>query len=51
VLFDEKPVVFGLCDMAQNRRRGRAADLPSPEPTVPFDPIAALLRKARKENA
>jgi hypothetical protein len=50
VLFDGTPVVFGLCDVAANRHRRRAAPLPSPEPTVPFDPIAALLQKARKEK-
>jgi transposase InsO family protein len=49
VLFDRQPVVSGLCDMAANRHRGRAAEAASPEPTVPFDPIAALLEKARRE--
>lgn len=48
VLHDGKPVVFGACDAVANARSGRGADAPVPEPTVPFDPIAALLRKARK---
>lgn len=51
VLCDAKPVVFGLCDMAANRHRRRIEAAPVPEPTVPFDPIAALLQKARKENS
>lgn len=51
VCVDGTPVVFGPCDMAVNRRRGRAEAATLPEPTVPFDPIAALLQKARKENA
>lgn len=50
VLFDQKPVVFGLCDVAANRHRRRAEPAPASEPTVPFDPIAALLAKARKET-
>lgn len=51
VSVDGTPVVFGPCDMVANRHRGRAQTTPLPEPTVPFDPIAALLQKARKENA
>lgn len=50
VLFDQKPVVFGLCDVAANRHRRRTEASPSPQPTVPFDPIAALLHKARQEK-
>ena len=50
VAVDATPVVFGPCDMVANRRRGRGEAAPLPEPTVPFDPIAALLQKARKEN-
>lgn len=50
VLFEEKPVVFGLCDVAANRHRRRAEPAPASEPTVPFDPIAALLKKARQEK-
>ena len=48
--FDDKPVVFGLCDSQKNQRRGRAKTEATPEPTVPFDPIAALLAKARQEK-
>jgi len=51
VLFDGQPIVFGLCDMAANGHRARAGALPAPELTVPFDPIAMLLEKARKETA
>lgn len=50
VLFEKQPVVFGRCDVVANRHRGRAETSPSPEPTVPFDPIAALLHKARQEK-
>lgn len=50
VLLDEHPVTFGLCDVAANRHRRRAEPSPSPENTVPFDPIAALLHRARKEK-
>jgi transposase InsO family protein len=49
VEFEASSIVFGLCDMAANRHRGRAAAAPSSEPTVPFDPIAALLEKARRD--
>ena len=51
VVFDGKPILFGLCDMAANRHRKRIEAAPVSEPTVPFDPIAALLQKARKENS
>jgi putative transposase len=51
VLHEDTPVVFGRCDMAANRHRRRAAAAPATEPTVPFDPIAALLQKARKETS
>ena len=50
VVLDDKPVVFGPCDLAANRHRRHADELPAPEPTVPFDPIAALLQKARMET-
>ena len=51
VLHEDTPVVFGRCDMAANRHRRRAAAAPATEPSVPFDPIAALLQKARKETS
>jgi transposase InsO family protein len=47
-LHDDVPVVVGRCDPALNRSRKRGKPEPVPEPTVPFDPIAALLAKARK---
>jgi putative transposase len=50
VSVDATPVVFGPCDMVANRGHGRGEAAPLPEATVPFDPIAALLQKARKEN-
>ena len=50
VVHDGQPVTFGPCDPKANRHRRRAPDLDAPAPTVPFDPIAALLAKARKEK-
>lgn len=47
---DGRPVVVGRCDPEQNARRGRAPVTEPPQPTVPFDPIAALLAAARTEN-
>lgn len=47
---DGTSIVFGPCDPSANRHRGRAAAEPTPVPTVPFDPIAALLQAARKEK-
>lgn len=46
-----RPVRFGPCDPVANRRR-RRQQAPEPQPSrdVPFDPITALLEKARKEN-
>lgn len=43
-------VVFGLCDPVANAHRGRPgpSDIPK-APTTPFDPIAALLARARKD--
>ena len=49
VQFDGQPVVFGPCDPALNRGRRRAAPEP-PSQTVAFDPIAALLARARQET-
>lgn len=48
--YQGQPVVFGPCDPAANRHRRRAAPAPAPAPTVPFDPIAALLARARQET-
>lgn len=48
VLLDQKPVVFGLCDMAANANAGRGVTEPVLTPTIPFDPIAAMIQKARK---
>lgn len=48
--FQGQPVVFGPCDPAANRHRRRAAPVEAPAPTIPFDPIAALLARARKET-
>jgi putative transposase len=50
VAHEGQVVVFGPCDPRANRHRGRAPDLDVPAPTVPFDPIAALLAKARQEK-
>jgi len=50
VRHDEKPVPFGPCDPAVNRHRRRAEPSEAPAPTLPFDPIAALLAAARKET-
>ncbi len=47
---DGTEVSFGPCDPKANRHRRRADDLESTPPTVPFDPIAALLAAARKET-
>lgn len=47
---DGRPVIVGRCDPAENARRGRATPTEIPTPTMPFDPIAALLAAARKEN-
>ena len=51
VEFEGKAVDFGRCNPAANHRRRRATDHAEPEATAPFDPIAALLAKARQENA
>ncbi len=50
VSFDGRPVDFGLCDPSVNRHRRRAPEADDDVATVPFDPIAALLDKARKEK-
>lgn len=47
---DGRPVIIGRCDPEHNARRGRAPATEIPAPTVPFDPIAALLADARKDN-
>ncbi len=49
VSFDGRVVDFGVCDPAVNRHRRRAPEADEIANTVPFDPIAALLDKARKE--
>lgn len=48
--YQDKPVAVGACDPALNRGRRRAKPEDAPTPTVPFDPIAALLDQARKES-
>lgn len=48
--FQGNPVVVGRCSPTLNRRRGRAPAVPDSAPSVPFDPIAALLAQARKEQ-
>jgi hypothetical protein len=48
--YQDKPVVVGVCDPALNRGRRRARPENAPVPTVPFDPIAALLDQARKQE-
>lgn len=49
--YQNKPVVVGVCDPALNRGRRRAKPADEAVSTVPFDPIAALLEKARKEQS
>ena len=47
-----KPVTFGPCDPVANAHRGRpgpSTDSQKKKNTTPFDPIAALLARARKE--
>ena len=51
VTWQDQPVRAGLCDPVANRSRPRPKT-PDPAPTretTPFDPIAALLQKAREE--
>jgi transposase InsO family protein len=48
--YQDKPVVVGVCDPALNRGRRRAKPEAAPTSTVPFDPIAALLARARKQE-
>jgi len=43
-------VRFGVCDPVANRSRRRAPAPPPTPSTTPFDPIAGLLERARKEN-
>jgi transposase InsO family protein len=51
VSFDGRAVDFGRCDPSANRHRGRTPEADADDAaTVPFDPIAALLDKARKEQ-
>ena len=50
VIHDGRPVDDGPCDPTANQRRRRAAHMPEAVATAPFDPIAALLAKARKET-
>jgi hypothetical protein len=45
-----QPVRIGCCDPTANSHRGRPAPTEAVAPTTPFDPIAALLAAARKEN-
>lgn len=47
---DDTALVVGRCDPAFNRGRKRAKPEVAAAPTVPFDPIAALLAKARKPH-
>lgn len=48
--YQDNPVIIGRCDPALNRGRRRGTTVDDPLPTVPFDPIAALLNQARKET-
>ena len=49
--YGDAPVAIGPCDPIANGRRGRAdVAEPATQPTVPFDPIAAMLEAARKEG-
>ena len=48
VVLDGMPVVFGLCDALANAQAGRGPAEPDPVPTIPFDPIVAMIQKARK---
>ena len=52
VLAQGQPVRFGLCDPVANRRRIKAPADQTSEPTssAPFDPISALLQKAREAS-
>lgn len=49
VSYKGRPVRFGLCDPIANSQRSRPAKGVEPQRTTPFDPIAALLQKAREE--
>jgi hypothetical protein len=47
--YEGLPVRFGPCDPVANSDRTRArAPKEEPKPGLPFDPIAALLEKARE---
>lgn len=53
--WQDQPVRFGVCDPVANRRRPRAPSATEtldvrPAPHAPFDPISALLQKAREAN-
>ena len=54
VTWQERVVRFGLCDPVENSRRrhstARDSETDHHEATVPFDPITALLEKARKAD-
>jgi transposase InsO family protein len=45
-----EPVRVGVCDPIANRERRRPDAAPETKAGVPFDPIAALLQKAREQN-
>jgi hypothetical protein len=49
-MHDGRPVDYGPCDPAANQRRRRADATPEVPNGAPFDPIAALLAKARQET-
>jgi putative transposase len=48
--FQGNSVVVGRCSPTLNRRRGRAPATAEASSTAPFDPVAALLKQARKET-
>lgn len=51
-MWQGRPLRFGICDPVANRSRQRPPAKPERTTTskVPFDPIAALLQKAREEG-
>ena len=49
--WQDRPVRFGVCDPVANSHRKRPAPAPAAtEADVPFDPVSALLAKARQED-
>jgi transposase InsO family protein len=47
----DRPICFDICDAVANQRRRRSGPTTaSPTSSTPFDPIAGLLERARKET-